>query len=501
MYYFLIARVSDKNQRKALPAQKKRLIDYANSKNLVEGKDYKYLEFDETAFKGDIRREFERLVIQPVKEARDMLILAFDKTDRFSRDTSDEHKSYLVKQTKLGKIELHFVHDNLFVDKNSPATDWFRLDINVALASYYSASIRDNVLRRFEQMLDDGIWVGSAPLGYKNVNLGTPEKPIKDIHVDRTRAHYIVKMFEMRAAGLPYEVIAKRINAAGLRSKKGVKLNKSAVEKILNNPFYYGKMRYLGKEYPHKYETLISYKLFMQCQAIRKQRHDTHTAYNSLAFAFKDNVKCSKCGCTVSCFNARNNVYLKCSGAKGRCGNQNTAMKIVMPEVAERLGDIPIPPKAVEKVIDELKKRHNNQQDYYSNSIDTARSEYDKIKSRLKALTYERLDGRITTDIFDEIVNELTARQQELDEQLMTLTHSNKSFIVTISYLLDLAQRSADLFKNARPELQQKMLKIVLSNMELNDKKLSYIVNDPYKTMIQENKKAQNEPGSEQWCG
>lgn len=107
---------------------------------------------------------------------------------------------------------------------------------------------------------------------------------------------------------------------------------------------------------------------------------------------------------------------------------------------------------------------------------------------------------RITTDLYDEIVTELTARQSELDDQLMTLTHSNKSFLVTIPYLIDLSQCSAELFKNSRARLQQKMLKLVLSNMEQNDKTLSYVVNDPYKSFIDENKKAQNEPGTENWC-
>ena len=142
-----------------------------------------------------------------------------------------------------------------------------------------------------------------------------------------------------------------------------------------------------------------------------------------------------------------------------------------------------------------------NRQDFYTHRINATRKEYDKIKDRLKALTYERLDGRITTDLFDEIVNELTSRQLELDEQLMTLTHSNKGFLVTLSYLIDLSQRSPELFKNARPRLQQKMLKLVLSNIELNDKILSYTVNDPYKTFLETNKKAPLEPKSSNWCG
>jgi hypothetical protein len=112
----------------------------------------------------------------------------------------------------------------------------------------------------------------------------------------------------------------------------------------------------------------------------------------------------------------------------------------------------------------------------------------------------QMLDGRITNEMYDVIVAEQTSRQQELDEELMTLTHSNKGFLVTMSYLVDLSQRSSVLFNKARPQHQQKLLKIVLSNMVLNDKRLSYIVNDLYKTFIEANKKSPSQRKSDLWC-
>jgi len=100
----------------------------------------------------------------------------------------------------------------------------------------------------------------------------------------------------------------------------------------------------------------------------------------------------------------------------------------------------------------------------------------------------------------DEIANELEARQQELNDRLKLLTSDNKSFQVTASYLLDLAQRSAELFRTSDEALQQKLLEYVLSNIELNDKKLSYILNDPFKTIVETKKKALSGSNSKIWC-
>jgi hypothetical protein len=102
---------------------------------------------------------------------------------------------------------------------------------------------------------------------------------------------------------------------------------------------------------------------------------------------------------------------------------------------------------------------------YFTQNIEQTRNEYDKIKGKMRKIYHDLLDGRITQDMHDEIANELEARQQELNDRLKLLTSDNKSFQVTASYLLDLAQRSAELFK-------------------------TYILNDPFKTIVETKKKA-----------
>jgi hypothetical protein len=70
----------------------------------------------------------------------------------------------------------------------------------------------------------------------------------------------------------------------------------------------------------------------------------------------------------------------------------------------------------------------------------------------------------------DGIATELSNRQQELNDRLKLLTSDNKTFQVTSSYLLDLAQRAEMLFKESDEGLRQKLLEYLLSNIELKDK-------------------------------
>ena len=499
MKLILIARVSDVDQRKALPAQKLRLRQYAI------GKDAKaeYYEFDESAHK-DVRREFSKLV-DHIKSQKEPVAVCFDKIDRYTRDSSQEEVRTLNTLVKSGKIELHFPSDNLFIDKNSPAADLFRLGIGMALAKYYSDSIRDNVKRRFDQLLADKTWIGYAPIGYQNVHRGSITKPIKTIEVDEERAPHIVTIFEKRAAGISYEAIAELVTEKGMLSKSGRILNKSAIEKIVRNPFYYGTMLYMGKLYPHKYPPLISVDLYNKCQDMRSKRRDQPTKYRSLPFTFNNLIKCKECKCTISSFTARNNVYLNCSRAKYKCGNVNTAESLILPEIESLVATIPLEEEHLTLIINEVRKRHGTQQIDLSDKIDLARTEYDKITARLKTLTYERLDGvsngkGIGTELFDEMVLELTNRQQELNQHLIRLTDSNMTFLTTASHLIDLAQRSKTLFSTSNNLGRQKLLRFLLSNVYMYDKTLSYTVTQPYKAFIEANKKPQDGANYTNWC-
>lgn len=231
-------------------------------------------------------------------------IVVFDKIDRFSRDSTSDERAALTKLFRQGKIEMHFPSDSLFIHKDSPAPDLFCLDIGIALAGYYSSSIRDNVKRRSEQLLADGVWVHRAPVDYKNVLIETEvlSKPIKDIYVDTERSHHIVRAFELRALGMPYSVIAKELLKAGYTSRKTGKaeLTKAGVEKIISNKFYYGTMVHKGKEYKHKYKPLIDRSLFNRCQLIRDERKSMKRKWDSMDFTLKDVVSCGVCGRAVS---------------------------------------------------------------------------------------------------------------------------------------------------------------------------------------------------------
>jgi site-specific DNA recombinase len=477
----LVARVSDVDQRQALPGQKQKLLAYAN----LKGYEFTYHEFDESAYKGD-RKEFKKSILEPLLKTKEKIIVVFDKIDRFTRDSSGEERTLMKNLLLNDKIELHFPSDNLFIHKHSPAADTFRLDIGIALASYYSSAIRDNVKRRFDQKLTDGEWPGKAPIGYLNINIGKDArgKDVKDIAIDPERQELIKYAFEMRATGISYAVITKHLRKAGMTTTKaGKPVIKSHVEHFLKNPFYYGVMRYEDKLYSHKYPPIIQKWLWDKVEEVDKERTQVRSKSAAKSFLFKDFIKCGYCGYSVYCDGPKKgNIYLKCTEYGGRCGAIRLNEKLVTSQVLAILDSVKVPKEVIPQLVGDLRQEFETEQIYYQRQVKSLRSEYDKIDEEIKDMFRDRSKFKIRPELFDELMEEKGRRQADLMEQMKDHGKGNEQFVISASKILQVASTASELFMAQSTTLSQKraLIKFVLSNLKLEGEKLVFNLKAPF---------------------
>lgn len=497
----LIARVSDPSQLPSLPGQTRMVYEYAEKQGWEEGKDFKYLEFDETAYKGDARVKFEKLVIEPVKQATETMILVCHKCDRFSRDTSDDHKSFLVRQTRAGKIELHFPGDQLIIDKDSVATEKFRFDMNISLAAYYSASISDNVKRRFNDKLAKGEKPGRANVGYLNNRI---DKDHTSIIVDPERAPFVVKAYKLRRQGMTIIAITEQLKKEGftvighngkgkneVETTKGIVQNSNAVIRpiskstmgdLLKNPFYYGVLKYNGKLYQHKCEPLVSKKEWDEAQVVREFRNVNRTQYGAESFAMKDAI-CGDCGLTISFYWAKEKVYGQCSHRRGACSTPHLAESKLLPQVVSTLEKLVIDESTMTRILDRVKAIYDNEQLYFKNSIAEVEKMHKKVERRLENLYEDRLDDRISAEEYDKRSEALKQEAEELSRQLKDLKRDDKSFIVTLPYLLKLAAKAPETFKSVDAKRQSGLIKRVADRIIINGYNVDLRLKKPFQAL------------------
>src|SRR6202008_5004080 len=127
------------------------------------------------------------------------------------------------------------------------------------VSEYQSHALSSRVKYRFQVGREAGRWLHMAPLGFVNQN--------KTLVHDPELAPLVRQCFELVAEGkYTSDYVRKVMTAAGLRTKKGRKLNRSSFSKMLRTPTYCGVIKHDGKEYAGAFVPLVSAELWQQVQ-------------------------------------------------------------------------------------------------------------------------------------------------------------------------------------------------------------------------------------------
>ena len=477
----MLARVSTKEQE-SIPAQLEKLNRYVKDKNLNL---IQTVELAESSTK-DTRKEF-RKVIEIIQNHDEPIALIVETIDRLQRSFKESVE--LDELRKQGKLELHFYRENLVLDNNSNSSDLLRWDMGVMFARGYVLQLSDNVKRSIDKKLADGEFPAPAPLGYINVNLAdgsistkqTRKDGKKWIEPDPERKHLIIKAFELYASGqYSIKALAKEMRKLGLTSKSSNPISTSVLYDILNNPFYYGEMRYKGKTGKHKYEPLITKWQFDKCQQVQASWKKKPFKYGAKEWVFKGLITCSECNHLLSNYASKGIHYVRCHNCKGTHTTEDELIK----QVSGIFKSFVIPDEVLEELTQILRENHSREQDYYESNLQAIRSKLTRIQKRMRVMYQDRLDGRITTDEYDKMIMEMKAEEQDLIEQIKEHSKADETFLITSSYLLELANRAYELFESSQAHQKRKLISFVFANLEAKAGNLLFKLKNPFAGLV-----------------
>lgn len=369
MKAILLARVSSKEQEEgqSIPAQERRLREYAERKGLVVDQVFKITESSTK----DTRKEFEKILIQ-IRKSKETIALVADTIDRVQR--SFKESVVLEELRKEGKVEIHFMREGLVLNIKSNSAQILCWDMGVMFARSYVLQLSDNVKRSKEQAVKSGTWIGLAPLGYIHV---VGEKGEKNIVPDPDKAPFIVKLFELYATG-NYSLLklAEEAEKLGLRTRKGKKVAKSQVDSILKNPFYCGMMRTKYGLAEHHYQPLISTALYQQVQNVTAGHHKKPHKKISEPFILRGMITCAHCGCTVTPeIHKKRYIYYSCTNAKGICKKVYIREEPLVESLSKYFDHIALSEEQIAEVTTYLKKIHESESLFHTESLIALRKE------------------------------------------------------------------------------------------------------------------------------
>ncbi|MGI6475650.1 MAG: recombinase family protein [Candidatus Dojkabacteria bacterium] len=488
----ILARVSSKEQEvdgNSLEAQVSRLEEYVERKELeLIHKPYKLVE---SSTQGD-RRKFMKIMDDSIESVgNEVLVIVADKVDRFQRGFKET--VWIYDKIKEGTVELHFASENLILHKESPASDIMRWNMTVIGAQYYCLTISENVKRTYELNLKQGEPIGKLPLGYLNIreDIGNGRERAWG-QIDPERAYLVKESFEQYSTGT-YSIrkLAKMLREKGLtnNTRNNVPVSKGVVERMLNNPIYYGMYEVKGKQYPHEWGNIITKELFDICQDVKSGKGGRKTGRNTKNnYIFSGFIRCNKCSGLYSPYTQKGNVYLMCSKPKDECPNVNVSEKILIEQLEELFKNLVIPKKYMHEIVEGVKNMtdsKNRFQEEQLEIIDKQLQENEKAESKLLDLF---LAQSITKDVYDNKAKELRERNEELLYQRGMYFDASLDYGKFVSNLLTITSRAWEIFESSSPDKKRELLGLITLNLTVDDKKLDVTLAEPFDKIYELNK-------------
>jgi len=483
MKAIILARVSTKEQEEqghSLPAQIRRLQEYAKKK------DFEIVEtfsFSESA--GDkIRKKFEE-VLKYLKDHEEVEILLCENVDRVTRNFRDAVDLDDMRKNK--GLEIHFVQDGFFINKNATGNQMFMWEAKVFIAKQYLNRLSDDVKRSNEQKIQNGQWITKAPVGYVNT---VDNKGNKDIIPDPLRSHFIVKIYEMYASGnYSIQRIKNEVDPLGLKSntKNPKPLSKSIIYHILKNPFYHGIMRINAKLYPHKYAPLITRQLFDKAQAVMAGYHKKPFRYGCKPFAFRGLIKCADCGCTITAEQKKGKYnYYSCTNYK-RVHKDKIYLREeeLLTQVYEVLQNIKLTDKQINDLIADLRRTNESKDRFFESAMEGLRAEYDKYEKKKSNLLDRFVDEEITKEAYGKQLAEYETKQADINTETGKHHKADEEYYITVGMILSLAQRAYQILKSSEAMEKRQLLNFLLRNCQLRGKKLEFTLKTPFNRVLE----------------
>lgn len=479
-YAILYPRVSDKGQPN-VEEQESMLRKFAQQEGYVVKK--VFTDNAKSATKMEGRDNLYR-AMEYIEQDKSISVFIVQDTDRLAREEFDHFaiKAFLKK------------HGVKLVSKNQPGIDdTFEgqlLDgIMASVNAFYSRLSGRKISNMLQQLVEEkGRTMYKAPTGYVNVDIGTEEKPIKTVELEPNNSRLMENAFELFGTdNYSISELNEFMYEKGLRSPRGGKFENSGFAKLLQNPYYIGKIRHKGKLYKGKQPKLISEKLFYQCQriiqehnqyAIRRRKPENHRKFFLRGF-----LKCGICGGNVtgSHVQKKNCDYYYCSVKKDdkryhSNKGQTTDINSLENQINAFFSLFKLSPQVIQEVLDRAKEiLEETHGDIDSRKEKLTRDNMNLEKQR-QALEVKLLEGVISDDTYTRQHFRVDNEIEQNKIEIIGIDANRKDNTKIFEGLVRLANNLPKAYKKATPEVKMMYLNIFWERFELKDTEISKAV-------------------------
>lgn len=414
-------RVSTEDQIEYSPdAQLAEIRRYAAAHNYILPEEYIYVD-EGISGRGTAKREnFNRMIGIAKTKPKPFDAILLWKFSRFARNREDSivYKSMLRKQ--LG-IDVVSITEPVGDDKMSILIE----ALIEAMDEYYSINLAEEVRRGMTEKARRGGLQATPSFGY------TVSKGENKLIVVPEEAEIIKEVFARFVNGDTILGIARSLNARGVRTHRGNKLEGRTIDYFLHNPVYIGMLRWnpTGKTKrthwndeniiisPGEHEPIIDIDTWNKAQE-RSNYLKSKYKYKEHSPTLKSHwligvLRCASCGATLI---LAQNKWFKCANyCRGSCDtSQHINAKIIENALIEKLKYDADHPLGLSFSV----QRRNI---IDSSAIQNAKDAIAKIGKKKERLRDAYLAGIDSVEDYKRLRQELDAEEAKLLEELQQL--------------------------------------------------------------------------------
>jgi DNA invertase Pin-like site-specific DNA recombinase len=392
--------------------------------------------------------------------------------DRLARNSVDGGRIiYLIDSGKIRELKFP-----TFWFEATPQGK-FMLNIAFGQSKYYVDSLSENTKRGLRQKVRRGEYPGVAPTGYLN------NKLTKKMVPDPERFHLVRKLFNLYATGkYTLESAQQAITEAGLKSRNGINLHKSNIQKILQNPFYYGAFIFNGELYQGNHKPMISKKLFDKVQEILKEKSRPQKR-GEKSYAFRNLLKCGECNSAITSETQRGHIYYRCTKKKGPCSQKYIREETLAEQISNILQKFSIPSYWVKDMIAELDKDENEKFRADFSFSQNLKSQIRDCKNKLDKLLDLQLSGAISTEEYAEKKQKILNQKIEISEKLKDFEKKGNRWLERAKTFILAANQVQIASQGNNLEEKRDFLKKVGSNIILQEQNVKYFPRGAWKIL------------------
>lgn len=442
----ILARVSSKSQEDegySLDSQLKLLTGYCESKGLHVVKVFKIAE---TASKEQGRKVFHELLAYISKG--NVYHLAVEKTDRLTRNLRDAVAidDWLEQDANR---RLHAVKESLLLHKEAKSDVKFMWNIHLAVAKKYTDNLREEAMKGWAEKLAQGWLPAPPPPGYVTVTENG-----KRIHIPDVRTKSLMQRIFRTYLEPSHSIktITVEMRRLGVTTRKGRPYSKSAVQKILSNPFYIGINHFQDKDYPGAQVPIIDKEMFERVQhKMHKGRPTVFKKHNPI---FKNLISCEGCGGMITWQRQKNRYYGNCQRLQESCRGMKLLREDRVEEVImDKLKDLVCPSdEIIAWAADSMRQQYKASIEQHEKIAYSLQAQIDRIGRMDDDLYEDKLSGEISKERYKVKHEQFVAQKVELEKQLSGLEKASGVRLEQKLVLLELSQKAAELYARKSPE-------------------------------------------------